>query len=137
MNCEACPVKPLGLPCPAITRPHPRFCELHQMDPGTWGPALIELASEPPPLPSLAHQVVNFAAAQIRHALDGRAKLDAGQTAARLAVCETCDQFRSADRRCAAAGCGCFVDLKATYRSERCPLGRWPELPIRPDPAAP
>jgi hypothetical protein len=45
------------------------------------------------------------------------------QVAARLAVCGSCDQLRK-NRTC--AKCGCFVDAKARFRSQTCPLRRWP-----------
>jgi hypothetical protein len=45
------------------------------------------------------------------------------QVAARLAVCASCDQLRS-NRTC--ARCGCFVDAKARFRSQDCPLRKWP-----------
>jgi hypothetical protein len=49
--------------------------------------------------------------------------LTAQQVAARLAVCASCDQLRS-NRSC--ARCGCFVDAKARFRSQDCPLRKWP-----------
>jgi hypothetical protein len=49
--------------------------------------------------------------------------LTAAQVAARLAICGSCDQLRS-NRAC--AKCGCFVDAKARFRSQDCPLRKWP-----------
>jgi len=49
--------------------------------------------------------------------------LTAQQVAARLAVCGSCDQLRK-NRTC--AKCGCFVDAKARFRSQTCPLRKWP-----------
>lgn len=53
----------------------------------------------------------------------GQPNLTSQQVAARLAVCASCDQLRS-NRTC--ARCGCFVDAKARFRSQDCPLRRWP-----------
>ena len=53
----------------------------------------------------------------------GQPNLTARQVAARLAACGSCDQLRS-NRTC--ARCGCFVDAKARFRSQNCPLRKWP-----------
>jgi hypothetical protein len=55
--------------------------------------------------------------------IQGHPNLTAQQVAARLAVCASCDQLRS-NRTC--AKCGCFVDAKARFRSQACPLRKWP-----------
>ena len=49
--------------------------------------------------------------------------LTAQQVVARLAICASCDQLRS-NRAC--AKCGCYVDAKARFRSQDCPLRKWP-----------
>jgi glycosyltransferase involved in cell wall biosynthesis len=76
-----------------------------------------------PELPPLASRAANYARAQVRHTLDGRAKADDATVAARLAICGGCDRLRASDRRC--AECGCPVEAKAAWRSEACPLGKW------------
>ena len=43
--------------------------------------------------------------------------------AARLAVCDTCEQ-RSGNR---CLKCGCLLSLKASGRIFECPLGKWPD----------
>ena len=55
--------------------------------------------------------------------VQGQPTLTPHQVAARLAACLSCDQLRS-NRTC--ARCGCFVDAKARFRSQTCPLRRWP-----------
>jgi hypothetical protein len=55
--------------------------------------------------------------------VQGQPTLTAQQVAARLAACASCDQLRS-NRTC--AKCGCFVDAKARFRSQTCPLRKWP-----------
>ena len=52
-----------------------------------------------------------------------RPNLTPEQVAARLAICGSCDQLRS-NRTC--AKCGCFVEAKARFRSQVCPLRKWP-----------
>ena len=53
----------------------------------------------------------------------GQPSLTPKQVASRLAACGSCDQLRS-NRTC--ARCGCFVDAKARFRSQSCPLRKWP-----------
>jgi hypothetical protein len=61
--------------------------------------------------------------AETKAIVQGQPTLTAQQVAARLAVCASCDQLRS-NRAC--AKCGCFVDAKARFRSQDCPLRKWP-----------
>lgn len=57
---------------------------------------------------------------------------------ARLDTCATCEQ--RTDARCAV--CGCFVEVKASWKSQDCPLAKWPasgaglgwEPPVPPEP---
>jgi hypothetical protein len=92
-----------------------------------------------PPLPSLPRQVANYAAARFHHTLAGSPVAPPEVVARRLAVCSTgaglgpdqvagghCNAFRPSDRRCGGSGgCGCFVEIKATWADAACPLGRW------------
>lgn len=42
----------------------------------------------------------------------------------RLLVCEECPFFNPRSDRC--ESCGCYVELKAPLRTEKCPENRWP-----------
>jgi hypothetical protein len=42
---------------------------------------------------------------------------------ARLALCGQCPHFRHSDKRCSL--CGCYTAIKAQWRGEKCPDGRW------------
>lgn len=95
------------------------------------GPVLTADTAEPR-LPSLARQARNFVRALIRHAHAGRPVADPGLVAARLAVCRACELYRASDGRCAHRDCGCVLEAKARWLTERCPLGRWPAPQARP-----
>ena len=41
----------------------------------------------------------------------------------RVETCEICDRFDERSRRC--RDCGCFVDVKAVFKTERCPHKFW------------
>jgi hypothetical protein len=61
--------------------------------------------------------------AETKAMVQGQPTLTTEKVAARLAACASCDQLRS-NRAC--AKCGCFVDAKARFRSQNCPLLKWP-----------
>jgi hypothetical protein len=79
-----------------------------------------------PAAPGLLKRVGSLAKAigsETKAVVQGQPNLTAQQVAARLAVCESCNQLRS-NRTCGM--CGCFVDGKARFRSQACPLHKWP-----------
>lgn len=88
-----------------------------------------------PPLPSAAEMAKNLASAAVDAARDGFRRAPAEVVNARLEVCRSCEWFRPRDRRC--AKCGCGTSAKASLRSSRCPLGRWPDDPPGPHDPSP
>jgi hypothetical protein len=53
----------------------------------------------------------------------------------RLAVCHACDYYRPSDGTCGGnTGCGCFVEIKAKWLDQSCPLDRWPTPQLHPHP---
>jgi hypothetical protein len=84
--------------------------------------------ARPPAAPGLLKRASSLAKAigsETKAVVQGQPNLTADQLAARLAVCGSCDQLRS-NRTC--AKCGCFVDAKARFRSQTCPLRKWPAM---------
>ena len=81
-------------------------------------------------------RIVRFAAAVVG-ARRGRAArtFQKSNPAERLATCEPCD-FREVGSSAGISPCGCFIWLKARWRSEDCPAGKWPIAPP-PSPSAP
>jgi len=77
----------------------------------------------PPGLLKRAGSLAKAIGSETKAIVQGQPNLTAQQVAARLAVCASCDQLRS-NRAC--AKCGCFVDAKARFRSQTCPLRKWP-----------
>ena len=76
--------------------------------------------------PSLLGMAARFTKAAVRHAADGMTEVASEQQAARLAVCQTCPY--AANNRCGV--CGCFLSKKAAWRSEDCPLEKWPRTAV-------
>ena len=77
----------------------------------------------PPGLLKRAGSLAKAIGSETKAIVQRQPNLSVQQVAARLAVCASCDQLRS-NRSC--AKCGCFVDAKARFRSQVCPLRKWP-----------
>jgi hypothetical protein len=73
-------------------------------------------------LPGAWQLLKNVAKAALEHVATGAARASDETINARLDLCAECDQRR--DNRCSV--CGCFVEVKATWREQPCPLGKWP-----------
>jgi hypothetical protein len=43
----------------------------------------------------------------------------------RMAICESCDFYRSSSQIC--EQCGCFMPLKTTMSNLKCPIDKWGE----------
>src|SRR5574343_266764 len=94
----------------------------------TAGTGLTVLSSDPadrPPLPGVWRQLANLTRAVAGHVADGLHRADDATIEDRLNVCATCPQRN--DTRC--SPCGCYVQVKATWRDQPCPLGYWPVDP--------
>lgn len=85
---------------------------------------LYDPEPSPPPVLKLA---ANFTKAVVKHIGDGMKKVSLQIYQHRLNVCNDClppDGFR-VKNRCIHESCGCFIDKKAWWASEECPLGKW------------
>jgi hypothetical protein len=75
-------------------------------------------------------RIRHFFQALIKHAKDWFRKCSQKEIRQRLAICEQCEHFSGT----ACVQCGCPVNLekrfrnKLAWRSESCPLGKWPVL---------
>ena len=80
-----------------------------------------------PRLPSLAKLAVNATKAVVKHTLDGQRQVELPRYQQRLNICNDClppNGFR-VKNRCTHESFGCFLDKKAWWASEECPLGKW------------
>lgn len=73
--------------------------------------------------PSIPRQAANLARAVAAHVADGLAVLGRDEHFARVAACEGCPSYDPGPAGC--RECGCSVAIKARWRSESCPLGKW------------
>lgn len=59
--------------------------------------------------------------AGILSTLRGADRADAAQYEARLEACRQCSHLNNGT----CMGCGCLVELRAAYKKEKCPFGKW------------
>lgn len=81
--------------------------------------------TEEKPLPGIMKQLSNFAKSAINHIIHGLPKAEQELAEQRLSICFNCEWFRASDQRCAHNSCGCAVAAKASWKLEKCPIGRW------------
>jgi len=88
--------------------------------------AALRARFSPPPRSTQIASLAGALVAECGSALAGGNPLTEEEKSARLAICEACEFFVAADRRC--SKCGCWVDAKAAFRTQQCPEGKWPPL---------
>lgn len=76
--------------------------------------------------PGLIRKAANFSVAVVRHAADGGRNVTDEVRLARLIVCADCPAFDPNKIACRERKCGCRLKTKASWRSEKCPLDKWP-----------
>ena len=86
--------------------------------------AALRTQFSPPPLTSQIKSAAGAVVAECGAVVSGEQPVDDATKSARLAVCEGCEFFIAADRRC--QKCGCWMELKAGFRTANCPEGKWP-----------
>jgi len=65
----------------------------------------------------------NFGSSVVNHLADGMKKVDDVTFTKRIEICKSCDQYDANQNRC--NNCGCFLNIKASWNSEKCPLNKW------------
>ncbi|MEI6492088.1 MAG: DUF6171 family protein [Verrucomicrobiota bacterium] len=78
----------------------------------------------PPPAAAQLRSFVGAVTAECGAAITGEDPITEAQKAARIAICEACEFFTISDRRC--SKCGCWIDAKAGFRTQICPVSKWP-----------
>lgn len=89
--------------------------------------ALVEEARQAqasePQLPSTLRMAANLTKAVVKHVSDGMRKVELQEYQNRLNICNDCPL--RVKNRCTHKSCGCFIDKKAWWASEECPLDKW------------
>tara|TARA_Y100000310_G_scaffold302473_1_gene339840 strand:- start:197 stop:628 length:432 start_codon:yes stop_codon:yes gene_type:complete len=76
-------------------------------------------------LPQKGTMALNFIKAVSRHIVDGGRKVSKKIFKKRLEECDKCVFHKK--NRCSHMQCGCVLTKKARWKSEDCPIGRWPK----------
>lgn len=80
----------------------------------------------PPPVAAQLRSLAGAVAAECGAALTGEQAVSEEQKASRISICGTCEFFTINDSRC--SKCGCWVEAKARFRTQSCPMAKWPTL---------
>lgn len=83
-----------------------------------------------PPKPKMAINAAKAIARNVAAIARGESLFVSRATAEqRMAICETCADFRPSDKRCANPACGCCLKSnlisKTSLKAERCPANKW------------
>lgn len=76
--------------------------------------------------PSLIQKAQNFATSVVNHISNGMVKVSDPIKEERMAICRACPFFNSSNTTC--NKCGCFLEVKTGWASEKCPEGKWDEV---------
>tara|TARA_R110002020_G_scaffold302595_2_gene517995 strand:- start:22541 stop:22765 length:225 start_codon:yes stop_codon:yes gene_type:complete len=71
--------------------------------------------------PGFGRKAMNFGKAIVRHAADGFHRADDDVVEKRERLCNACPANKGGECEL----CGCLVNLKVTWRSEKCPMELW------------
>lgn len=78
-----------------------------------------------PSLPSLPKLAANFIKATTKHVVNGMKYVDNNEYERRLSICNKNECGFRVGVRCMHKDCGCFLDRKAWWQSEHCPIKLW------------
>ena len=74
-------------------------------------------------LPPKLQMAKNLAKATVEHAKSGFAHATPEEQAARLEICKGCEFYIEEKDQC--SKCGCYLKSKSTWKSGKCPIGKW------------
>lgn len=74
-------------------------------------------------MPNIVQLGWNFALAVSKHILDNSEKCTKEEYEKRLKICDTCSS--RSNNRCSEMNCGCLLEVKASWKSEKCPRNKW------------
>lgn len=90
------------------------------------GPGQLLLPKDPSQEPGLWRKAWNLSRAVVRHVAHGTREVSDAVYRERLLVCESCSSCDTSRMVCREQSCGCYVQIKARWESESCPLKKWP-----------
>ena len=121
-TCDRCtiggPKQPGDCPACWLWHNHPKYVRLRKLD------AELEKrdAARKTKRPSVIRSVGNLVAAVAHHAVTGFHEVNDEEFTKRITICEACPFFTE-KRTC--LKCNCYMDTKARWREQRCPIAAW------------
>ena len=93
----------------------------------TYDPEQEEIMPEPLKdnggTPSFLQMARNAGASVVNHAMNSFQSVPANVKEERISIGQGCEHYNSETTRC--NECGCFINIKADWASEKCPIGKW------------
>lgn len=74
------------------------------------------------PVPGIFQKAANFTKAIVKHAATGFQRVPLNVFHERTSICNNCEN-KTPENTCRL--CGCFLNIKNTWASEKCPAGKW------------
>ena len=71
----------------------------------------------------LFNKAKNLTISTINHVSNGLKHVKEDIKEQRLSICKSCDKFNAENTTC--NECGCFLQIKSYWASEKCPLDKW------------
>ena len=91
-----------------------------------WTTLLTSLTTKKPAaIPSVLQMATNFGKAVVKHAANGFVNASEEIQAERISTCRACEYYDQPSGRCRHGKCGCWINRKSAWLSERCPIGKW------------
>lgn len=79
--------------------------------------------------PSLMQKAVNFTSSVVNHISNGMENVSVAVKEERMSICRACPFFNSTNPKNPTCNkCGCFLEIKTGWASEKCPEGKWHEV---------
>jgi hypothetical protein len=60
---------------------------------------------------------------ELKAIIDGHPRLSRNESSERYKICGSCEFFEKEKKRC--LKCGCYMPIKTSWRSQKCPIGKW------------
>tara|TARA_Y100000310_G_C20516496_1_gene731450 strand:+ start:374 stop:805 length:432 start_codon:yes stop_codon:yes gene_type:complete len=73
--------------------------------------------------PSFLEMAKNAGTSMVNHAMNSFQSVPANVKEERISICQGCEHYNSESTRC--NECGCFINIKADWASEKCPIDKW------------
>lgn len=71
----------------------------------------------------LIRKAASFAKATVSHAADGFKNVSSEKKKQRQDICNACEFINKDNNTC--NQCGCYLDVKTSWRTTSCPIGKW------------